>query len=133
MVQKGLPRFSVALPCWIALLGGLELLLDLLHRRRERVAQPPAAVGKGPVVVGEGGIQLAGGHRLAEGLQQRFELLLQLLLLGLEGRDRIEQRIDGASDGAEAASAGAAGITMSTAFRGQQARARQGFTVWALS
>ena len=50
---------------------------------------------EGPVVVGEGGIQLASRHRLAEGLQQRFELLLQLLLLGLDGGDRIEQRIDG--------------------------------------
>jgi len=46
--------------------------------------------------VGEGGIQLASRHRLTEGLKQRFELLLQLLLLGLEGCDRIEQRIDGA-------------------------------------
>ena len=37
------------------------------------------------------------GHRLAEGLQQRFELLLQLLLLGLDRGDRIEQGIDGIS------------------------------------
>lgn len=46
--------------------------------------------------VGEGRIQLAGGHRLAEGFQQRFELLFQLLLLRLDLGDRIEQGIDGA-------------------------------------
>ena len=72
----------------------LELLLDLLHRRRELVAQPAGVVGEGPVVVGEGGIQLTGLHRHAERLQQGFELLLQLLLPCLERGDRIQQGID---------------------------------------
>ncbi len=55
----------------------------------------PADQAKAVAVVGEGGIQLAGLQGNAELLQQRGEFDLCRLLLQLEDRDAIEQRVEG--------------------------------------